>query len=193
MPTNRFPRGSDVPFLCLPHLLEHQNQRIPNAPAIMAAGRAPLSYGRLYQHVQEMGRTLRGMRIGRHDRIAVVLPNGPEMAVAILAVAASATCAPINHVYRSEELCRYFADLRPRAVITQAGFDSPARRAAFELGIRIIELSTGRYPEAGLFTLTGEEGSACPDAPVCGSDVALLLLTSGTTSNPKIVPLTHAS
>ena len=73
-----------------------------------------------------MGRTLRAMGIGRHDRVAVVLPNGPEMAVAILAVAASAACAPMNPAYRAEELDRYFADLRPRALITQAGIDSPA-------------------------------------------------------------------
>jgi acyl-CoA synthetase (AMP-forming)/AMP-acid ligase II len=33
-----------------------------------------------------VGRTLRAMRIGRRDRVAVVLPNGPEMAVAFLAI-----------------------------------------------------------------------------------------------------------
>src|SRR6202035_3961996 len=104
--------GPHGPFSCLPHLLEHQSKRIPDAPAILAPGRVPLTYGRLFQHIDQMGRTLRAMGIGRHDRIAVVLPNGPEMAVAILAVAASAACAPMNQAYRSEELCRYFAELR---------------------------------------------------------------------------------
>ena len=113
-----------------------------------------------------MGRTLRAMGIGRHDRIAVVLPNGPEMAVAILAVAASATCAPMNPAYGTEELDRYFADLRPRALITQAGIDSPARRVALSRGIRVIELSTALDAEAGLFTLTGDQGSVPSDEPV---------------------------
>ena len=131
-----------VPFSCLPHLLEHQAKRIPDAPAILAPGRAPLTYGRLYQHIDKMGRTLRAMGIGRHDRVAVVLPNGPEMAVAILTVAASAVCAPMNPAYGAEELERYFADLRPRALITQAGIDSPARRVALSRGVRVIELST---------------------------------------------------
>ena len=103
-----------------------------------------------------MGRTLRAMGIGRRDRVAVVLPNGPEMAVAILTVAASATCAPLNPAYGAEELDRYFADLRPRALITQAGIDSPARRVALSRGIRVIELSTAFDAEAGLFTLTGD-------------------------------------
>ena len=71
-------------------VLEHQAKRIPDAPAILAPGCAPLSYRRLYHHIDELGRTLRVMGIGRHDRVAVVLPNGPQMAVAILGVAANA-------------------------------------------------------------------------------------------------------
>jgi hypothetical protein len=61
-----------VPFLCLPHLLEHQARRIPDAPAILAPGRAPLTYYRLYQHIDEMERRLRAMGMGRHDRIELV-------------------------------------------------------------------------------------------------------------------------
>ena len=83
-----------IPFTCIPDLLEHQAKRIPDASAILAPGRAPLSYGLLYEHVQKVARILRTMGIDRHDRVAVVLPNGPELPVAILAVAASATCAP---------------------------------------------------------------------------------------------------
>ena len=135
---------------------EYHAKRIPDAPAILAPGRAPLTYGRLYQHIDKMGRTLRAMGIGRRDRVAVVLPNGPEMAVAILTVAASAACAPMNPAYGAEELDRYFADLRPRALITQAGINSPARRVALSRGVRVIELSTAPDAEAGLFTLTGD-------------------------------------
>ena len=178
---------------CLPHLLEYQAKRLPDAPAILAPGRAPLSYGRLYQHVEQMARTLCAMGIGRHDRVAVVLPNGPEMAVAVLAVAANASCAPMNPAYQAEELDRYFADLRPRALITQPGIDSPACHAAISRGIRIIELSSTLDAAAGLFTLTGEQVGAPFHELVSPDDVALLLLTSGTTSRPKIVPQTHAN
>jgi len=84
MPNERSfgPRPS-ILFLCLPHLLEHQARRIPDAPAILAPGRTPLTYGRLYQHFEEMERRLPTMGIGRHDRIVIVLPNGPELAVSV--------------------------------------------------------------------------------------------------------------
>jgi acyl-CoA synthetase (AMP-forming)/AMP-acid ligase II len=186
------PRPS-VPFSCLQHVLQHQANRAPDAPAILAPGRASLSYGHLYQHIDLMGRTLRALGIGRRDRVVVVLPNGPEMAVAILTVAASAVCAPMNPAYGFEELDRYFADLRPCALLTAAGFDSAAHRVALSCGVRVVELSTAGYAEAGLFTFTGHHGSTTSDDSVSPGDVALLFLTSGTSSRPKIVPLTHAN
>jgi acyl-CoA synthetase (AMP-forming)/AMP-acid ligase II len=194
MPSARsFDPKVSVPFACLPHLLEHQASRIPDAPAILAPGRAPLSYGRLHRHVDEMAGKLRAMGIARDDRVAVVLPNGAEMALAFLAVASSAVCAPMNPAYAAEELDRYFADLRPRALIAQAGVDSPARRAALSHGVRVIELSTAADGEAGLFTLIGERGRTPSHETISPGSVALLLPTSGTTSRPKIVPLTHVN
>jgi acyl-CoA synthetase (AMP-forming)/AMP-acid ligase II len=173
-------------------LLEHQAKRIPDAPAILAPGRPPLTYGRLYQHIETVERGLRGMGIGRHDRIAVVLPSGPEIAVAILTVAASAPCAPVNPAYGTEELDRYFEGLRPRALIAQAGIDTPARRIALSRGVRVIELSPALDAEAGLFTLLGDQGGAPSHQSISPGDIALLIPTSGTTSRPKIVPQTHA-
>ena len=182
-----------ISFSSIPDLLEHHAKRRPDAPAILAPGRAPLRYGRLYQHIEEVGRTLRTMGIGRRDRVAVVLPNGPDMAMAFLAVTAWAVCVPINPAYGTEELDRYFADLRLRALITQAGIDSPARRVALSRAVQVVELSVESNADAGIFTLTGEQGRACPHDPAKADDVAELLLTSGTTSRPKIVPLTHAN
>jgi acyl-CoA synthetase (AMP-forming)/AMP-acid ligase II len=191
MPTERSVPRPSTPFLCLPHLLRHQAGRIPDAPAILANGRAPLSYARLYQHIEAMGHALRTMGIGRRDRIAVALPNGPELPVAILAVTASAVCAPVNPALAVDELERYFADLGPRAVIAPAGVDSPARRAALSRGIHIIELSIASDAEAGLFSLAGNEGDAPSDVPASPDHIALLLPTSGTTSRPKIVLQRH--
>jgi acyl-CoA synthetase (AMP-forming)/AMP-acid ligase II len=185
--------GLSVPFSSLPHLLEHQAERIPDAPAILAPGRTALIYGLLCEHIDKMGRVLRAAGIGRGDRVIVILPNAPEMAVAILAVAANSVCAPLNPAYGAEELSRYFADLRPRALITQAGASSPARDVALSRGVRVIELSTVSEAPAGLFTLAGDPVGAPSHEPVSPDDVALLFLTSGTTSRPKIVPLTHAN
>jgi acyl-CoA synthetase (AMP-forming)/AMP-acid ligase II/acyl carrier protein len=186
-------RSLPIPFSRIPDLLEHQAERIPDAPAILAPGRVPLTYGLLYQHVQKTARSLRALGVGRRDRVAIVLANGPELPVAILAVAASATCAPMNPAYQSDDVERYFADLRLNALITQAEIDSPARRVALSCGVRIIDLSPALDAEAGLFTLWGDHEDAAVDESVRPDHVAVLLTTSGTTSRPKVVPQTHAN
>jgi acyl-CoA synthetase (AMP-forming)/AMP-acid ligase II len=177
----------------LPGLIEQHVKRIPDATAILGPGRLPLTYSRLFRHVEEVGRRLRTMGIGRRDRVAVILPNGPEMATAIVAVASNAACAPMNPAYRAEELDRYFADLAPRALLIQAGADSPARQVALARGIVVMELTPIFDAEAGLFTLAGAPGDEAAYEPVTGADVATLLFTSGTTARPKIVPQTHAN
>jgi len=161
-----------------------------DALAILAPGRTGLSYARLREHVAATVRSLNAMGIGRNDRVAVVLPNGPEMAVAFLAVATAATCAPLNPTLPASELEFYLSDLEARAVITSK--THPVRDVARTLGIAVIELvSTER--EAGLFRLGGPAlpAAAARGGPAEADDVALVLHTSGTTSRPKQVPLTH--
>ena len=41
--------------------------------------------------------------LGRNDRVAIVLPNGPEMATCFLACASSVTSAPLNPAYRADD------------------------------------------------------------------------------------------
>ena len=179
---------------CIHHLLLAQAERLPDAPAILAPGRAPLTYGRLWQHVEHVVQALRAMGLGRQDRGRAVLPNGAEMAVAFLAVAAGATCAPLNPAYGADESASYLAQLHAKALIVQADLDTPARHIARASGLPLIELSPRPEAAAGLFTLTGEErpspalhGAALPD------DVGLVLHTTGSTSRSKIVPLTHTN
>ncbi|MHB9105596.1 MAG: AMP-binding protein [Armatimonadota bacterium] len=161
----------------------------PDAPAIAAPGRAPMSYIRLRDGLQDIAGTLAGWGIGRNDRVAVVLPNGPEMAVAFLGVATVAACAPLNPALRENEFAAGLESLRAKALVVEAGMESPARDAARRLGIPQIELTPDNDAEAGCFTLAGERtvevNYAGPD------DVALIMFTSGTTSKPKLVPLTH--
>jgi amino acid adenylation domain-containing protein len=180
--------------LCIPHLLAHHAKRIPDAVAILAPGRTPLTYKRLHRHIVDAVQMLPALGLGGENRIALALPNGPEMAVAFLAVAAGATCAPLNPASSTNELDFALADRGVKALIVQTGMASPAHAVARARGIPIIELSPALEAEAGLFTLTGsghlrttDQGSSQPD------DVALVLHTSGTTSRPKIVALTHAN
>lgn len=118
------------------HLIKSHAERIPDAIAIAAPGRIPLTYSRLFTHVENTVETLNAMGIGRHDRVAIVLPQGPEMATAFVAVAACATSAPLNPAYRADEFDFYLSDLKAKALIVQSGNDSTAREVAKAGGLR---------------------------------------------------------
>lgn len=175
----------------LPLLLREQSQNRPEKLAILGTNRKPLSYSELMAHAETVVAELNKLGIGRHDRVAIVLPNGPEMAVAFLAVASCATSAPLNPSYQAAEFEFYLTDLQARALIVAAGLDSPARDVARQHNIPIIEL----LPDgevAGTFALRGDPAGAPVHSGYAeADDVALVLHTSGTTSRPKIVPLTH--
>jgi acyl-CoA synthetase (AMP-forming)/AMP-acid ligase II len=178
------------PFTTVSQLLE---TGAAEAPAIRAPeGRPALSHAGLRQLAAATVEALNARGIGRGDRVAIVLPNGPEMATCFLAVACGATTAPLNPAYREDEFAFYMEDVRSRALIVQQGVATPARAAAERLGIPVIELVPGA--EAGAFALEGgTPGPAARPGLAETDDVALVLHTSGTTARPKIVPLTHGN
>src|SRR5690606_34970743 len=107
----------------------------PERPAIAAPGRATLSHGGLGRQIERTVERLNRLGLGRNDRIAIVLPNGPAMAAAFLAIGATATTAPLNPAYRDEEFTFYLTDLGAKALVLAAGADSPARAVAARLGV----------------------------------------------------------
>jgi acyl-CoA synthetase (AMP-forming)/AMP-acid ligase II len=178
----------------IPELLEGGD---PGAPAIGAPeGAPPLSRDGLRALARRTVEALNGLGIGRNDRVAIVLANGPEMASAFVAIASGATTAPLNPGYRAEELEFYLTDLEAKALVVDAGATSPAVEVARKLKVPVVELVRERERGAGSFSLRPVDPVAPRAAParpgLAGpDDVALVLHTSGTTSRPKMVPLLH--
>ena len=169
----------------------------PGAPAdtLLSPGRSPLPADALLAQTRAMSGVLRLHGVLREDRVAVVLGNGPEMAAAFFAVAHGAIVAPLNPAYTADEFKFYLEDLRARALIVEQNVPSVARAVAAGLGVPVIELIRGaRAGEIHIAPPAVAQGAVPPssDAPAPG-DVALVLHTSGTTSRPKQVPLTHAN
>src|SRR5262245_40268122 len=104
------PRSDDCTVVGL--FLEHA-QRAPAAPAILGVGSKPLTYRTFLRQLDELGQTLAGAGVGRDDRVAIVLPNGPAMAATVLGVMTNAAAAPVNPQYTADELRFYLTDLAP--------------------------------------------------------------------------------
>ncbi len=172
-------------------ILDLLNCGADDATAIMAPGRPALSYAGLRRQADQTVTRLNELGIGRNDPVAIVLPNGPEMAGAFVAIAAGATTAPLNPAYRQEEMEYYLADLEAKLLVIQEGVETPARAAAEKIGIPVAILSFDANQPAGTFTLSGKEAETTTGGAAEAEDIALVLHTSGTTSRPKIVPLSQ--
>jgi oxalate---CoA ligase len=179
-------------FRDIPDLIAAQAAAAPQALALGETGRPGLTYGALGDLVLSLASDLRDAGVKRTDRVAVVIPNGRDMSTTLLAVCSAATAAPLNPAYQESEFADYFREIRVSWLVTLRGRDTPARAAAAGMGIRVLELASDAaaiLPEGGEQRLRG--GKPAPiDAPD-PHDIALILLTSGSTGRSKKVPLTH--
>lgn len=181
------------------HFTIHELLQVGSDDAVAVSGldRSDLTYGGLREHVSVTVAALNELGIGRNDRVAIVLNNGPEMAIAFVSVACCATTAPLNPAYKQDEFDFYLSDLGAKALLVEQGSDSPAIAAARTQNIRILDLCIDPDAPVGTFTLQsrddGTESQRKNDGLAAADDVALVLHTSGTTSRPKIVPLSQSN
>ena len=160
----------------------------PSAPALSTIDGTSLDHGGLTTEVERLAGQLRSSGIGPDDRVAIVLPNGPEMALAFLAAAAAGCAAPLNLNYREDEFRFYLDDLGARALLTLEG-DAAAAHAAAPSGTVAI---TVRGEGLAIELVADQHGGSVSRRPEADNE-ALVLHTSGTTSRPKIVPLRQRS
>jgi oxalate---CoA ligase len=161
--------------------------------AVSAEGRSPSSFAALRQQADTVSAVLRALGIGPGDAVAVSLPNGPELATAVVAVAASASVAPLNPAYRSSEVDFYLRDLDARAIVVDDRAEGAAVESARACGVPILRVRTIPEAPAGCFRLEAEGGVVRSKGSSHAPDTALLLHTSGTTARPKLVPLSQHS
>jgi oxalate---CoA ligase len=174
-------------------LSELVNAQPPDNVAIRAPAQADRTFAALRRQVERTIASLNRFGIGRGDRVAMVLPNGPEMACAFVSVACGATAAPLNPAYRADEFEFYLSDLKAKALITHRDQPSIASGVAEKLGVKQLTLAPGGAG-AGDFELEaapGEHAASSSPGFAGADDIALILHTSGTTSRPKIVPLSQ--
>ena len=166
---------------------------LSHAAVILPDDGTATSYRSLGEQVEAHAATLRHADLQPGDAVALVLPNGLELLATFLAVTrARLVAAPLNPAYKAEEFRFYMEDIGVRALVVPPG-PHPARDAADALGLPVWTATRDGQNCVHL------EGPGLPaaadgltDAPQ-PDDVALFLHTSGTTSRPKGVPLTHAN
>ena len=157
--------------------------------AISAPDRPGITHAGLRAQVLALGGQLRAAGVSPEDRVALVLPNGPAMAAAFVGLSPWCATAPLNPAYKPDEFDFYLSDLDARALVVEEGSNSPAIDVAVSRGVEVLRLEQKDAAGAVCLKHIGEaEAEARPDGAI-----ALILHTSGTTSRPKMVPLSQAN
>ena len=148
----------------------------------------------LDMRAHRLARVLRDRGVLAGDRVAVVMPNGPEVFEAFQAVwKIGAVILPLRPQLTVPEIEHMLRDSKARAVITAGELVPLIRRACPEL--QLLFAAAGPVGDEAI-DLSLEVAGAEPlmeMAERAGDDLALLLYTSGTTGKPKGVMLTHES
>ncbi|CAI5494494.1 unnamed protein product [Closterium sp. Naga37s-1] len=173
------------------------------AAIVVTQGGPTVTHGALEAAVDAVAAQLRALGVRPGDLVSLAFPNSLEFVILFLAVTrVRATAAPLNAAYTEEEFKFYMEDAQARLLLLPEGGTPKAQAAAAALGVPVAH--AGSYGGEEGVPLRPSPGVAAlppadiPDGPGPGptpdpADVALFLHTSGTTSRPKGVPLTHAN
>jgi acyl-coenzyme A synthetase/AMP-(fatty) acid ligase len=165
----------------------------PEAPAVEFEDRWH-SWGELAALMQDIDAAL--TKVGIHDAaaIAVMLRNRPSLLGAMMSVITSRRCVlTVNAIQGASKLADELEGLRAPALIghSEDWAVSGLREVAERVGCVGIEVYES--PKLGMRVLAGLEalGTGPHHEPLAG--VAVQMLTSGTTGEPKRVPLRLAA
>jgi acyl-CoA synthetase (AMP-forming)/AMP-acid ligase II/acyl carrier protein len=178
-------------FRTISELLKGQAAAVPDAVAIEGIGRPQLTYRAIHDQVQGVAGALRLAGIDAGDRVALAMPTSADMSIALLATTIAGTSAPLNPMYRRKEYEAYYAAMHLSHVVVQDGCCEAAVEAAQQAALPLHVI--GRIGDR--VCVPGNDGGAV-SLSVAVDDperVAAVMLTSGSTSQPKRVPLTHAN
>jgi oxalate---CoA ligase len=188
----------------LSQLLTRHVQEQPERTAVGTSdGGTVISYGELDALVRSAMAQLSRLGLSRGGTIALVSDNCVEFVIGLLAVVSTgARVAPLNPALTLSELSTRLSQLSAYAVLAPKHLAGKLESAEAATGsaahwIMSVEGSGGGAFEVRIADRNGQShanGAAeKTSTPVDGEDVALLMFTAGTTSAPKVVPLTHSN
>lgn len=174
-------------------MLSNHAKNSPDAIALLAPDRQPVTYGALFDAIIRINQYLTSKGISSGDRIALVMPNGLDMAITFLGILSTSAVAPLNPAYKYDEFDFYLSDTRAATLVADLSADSPAIEVAKRKNIELLDQSESFDRNINPAPGTHQHLPDLLDRMPRGEDVAIILHTSGTTSRPKSVPLTHTN
>jgi len=178
-------------------------RRHPERVAIVGDDRR-IRYAEFWDEAQRFAQALRARGLRPGERVAILLPNRIEAAVACYGCwLAGGIAAPLNVQGRARDFEAWLRHCEARHVVYEYSHtDATDAIAAIDASGQLATIKSAQIERWPL----GAEHPLCPPATddaaiadvdaaerIAADDVALILYTSGTTGAPKGVTLTHGN
>ena len=158
-------------------LFEAQVDRGPDRVALVFDG-GSLTYRELDARANRIANALRGRRVARGDRVALLLPRTPDAVATVLAILkCGAAYLPLEPSYPEDRLAFMMTDAEVRVLVTARGLER-----------RVPSMSDPLLVDEGSHLA---EDASRPSVPSASGDVAYVMYTSGSTGTPKGVEIVH--
>ncbi|WP_405583992.1 amino acid adenylation domain-containing protein [Streptomyces sp. NBC_01092] len=165
----------------IPELFAAQAARTPDAVAV-TAGADSLTYRQLDERANRLAHLLAARGAGPEAFVAVALPRGADLIVAVLAVLkAGAAYLPLEPAHPADRVAHTLRDARPVLLLTSSDVDLPAAPDLARLDLD----ADGTRAELAARSATD------PRAAVSPEHAAYVIYTSGSTGRPKGVVIPH--
>src|SRR5258706_3761853 len=173
-------------------------RRVPNTVAVEMQRRdqtESLTYAELHRMAESVGAWLRQNGVAAGSRCAVFADNSARWVVSYLGIyAQGCTAVPLDSNYHADQVHKLLLDSGAALLFCDARHLTLAREAATGTAVKIVLLESAEAKAAGsldaMIAAGPEDFSA---SELLESDLAVLLYTSGTTSDPKGVMLSHGN
>lgn len=188
----RYLYSNPMQILPLQQMFSDNALHRPNDIAIRTRYNKTLSFRELQNQIDYTCQFLNQRSI---NRLAIVLRQGPEMAVSCMATMTSHCAVPLNPANTPAELAAYIQETHPDGILVDSETKSQLAKVAEELDIPLLllkpsPLANGSYAIED-FPLQNPSHPCAETSASQDSMTALVLLTSGSTSLPKVVSLTQ--
>ena len=152
------------------------------------------TYGQLWQRVQQIGNALRSIGVGPGDRVAVLQTNSDDYVATYFATALiGGVFVPVNYRAKPIELEHILSTARTKVLLLGDRYLSliESLRESLATIETYVTLENTREGMVHFADLLENAPSECEEAGIDDSETTILMYTSGTTSLPKGVMLSH--
>ncbi|WP_369951865.1 non-ribosomal peptide synthase/polyketide synthase [Ralstonia syzygii] len=170
----------------LPQLFEQQAAQTPDAIAVVFEAQT-LAYAELNRRANRLAHDLIAQGIGPGQFVAIALPRGLDLLVALLAVLKSgAAYLPLDPDYPQDRLAFMIEDAKPARVITHAAVAGrlPGSAPQLMLDAPQTQARLSRMPDV-------DPTDSHRLRPLLPSHPVYVIYTSGSTGRPKGVVIEH--